>query len=136
MSGFNPAAGEAGKVNGMDHAARACNPDWWAFMLAALAEVARKKPFLFTDDIEFIRQTRQGPRTHENRALGPLMREAQKLGICEPTDQWVPSSQGVNHRRFMRVWYSLIYQGPPVRKPRRRKISDPRQYDMWQGEQL
>lgn len=131
---FDPAGGEAAKQDGMERAARACDPDWWAWMLERVTEVARAKPFLFTDDIELLRIQRGGPSTHENRALGPLMRHAQRLGICEPTDQWVPSSQQVNHRRFMRVWYSLIYQGPKVRKPRRKVINDPRQYAMWQGE--
>ena len=101
---FDPAGGTAAKRTGMARAARACNPEWWAFMLAACAEVARRKPFFNTDDMERIRQDRQGPRTHENRALGPLMHAAQKLGICEPTDDWVEFAQHDNHRRPMRVW--------------------------------
>lgn len=32
--------------------------------------------------------------------------------------------------RPMRVWFSLIYQGPP-QKLRRHKINDPRQYAMF-----
>ena len=133
MAFDDPAGGTEAKKKGMERAARACNPEWWAFMLAAVVEIARAKPFFFTDDIERLRVQRQGPRTHENRAIGPLMMHAKKQGICEPTDQWAPSSQSVNHRRFMRVWYSHIYQGPKVRRPARRQINDPRQYDMLQG---
>jgi hypothetical protein len=128
MSPFDPVGGEAAKLDGMRRARRNADPEWWAYMLERVTEVARHKPFLFTDDIERLRMTRQGPSTHENRALGPLMREAQKNGVCEPTDYWVPSSQRVNHRRHMRVWFSLIYQGPKVRRPRRHRPPDPRQY--------
>ena len=77
-------------------------------MYRSLVTVARQKPTFFTDDIERVRQAKDGPSTHENRALGPLMKRAHKDLICEPTDQWVPSSQAGNHRRPMRVWRSLI----------------------------
>jgi hypothetical protein len=128
---FNPQAGTLAKQEGMQRAARSCNPIWWAWMLERVQEVARRKPYFNTDDIERLRQDRQGPRTHEKRAMGPLMKYAQKLGYCEPTDQWVSSSQDVNHRRPMTVWYSLIYAGEQkARRPRARRISDPRQYSL------
>jgi hypothetical protein len=132
VSSFDPIGGATGKRNDMDRAERHADPAWWAFMLAAGIEVARRKPRFNTDDMERIRQHRQGPRTHENRALGPLMRELQKQGVCEPTEDWVESSQRGNHRRPMRVWHSLIYIGPVrIPRPRPRRIIDPRQLDMW-----
>jgi hypothetical protein len=127
---FDPVAGKHGRRDGMHRAARAADPAWWAFMLEAAREVARAKPFFFTDDLERLRVNREGPATPENRAIGPLMKEAQKLGICEPTDRWSPSSQKVNHGRYMRVWYSLIYVGPRISRPRRMHVIDPRQYDL------
>lgn len=126
---MNP--GDAGKHDGMDRAKRAANPEWWRFMWAALIETAERKPFLFTDDIERIRLLRNGPLTHENRAIGPLMREAAKQRICTPTDHWVPSGQRQNHARSMRVWYSLLYKGRAVKRPRARRVIDPRQFDLW-----
>ncbi len=129
---FDRDAARAGKNDGMDRAERAANPEWWRFMWAALIETAQRKPFLFTDDLEQIRLSRGGPETHENRAIGPLMREAVKQGVCEPTDHWVASSQRQNHGRFMRVWYSLLYQGPAVKRPKMRRPIDPRQPDLWQ----
>lgn len=129
-STFNPRAADAAKRHGMAAAAHSANPEWWAFMLDCVVEVARRKPFLFTDDLERLRQARGGPSTSEHRALGPLMMEAKRAGICIPTDHWVPSAQKVNHRRYMRVWYSLIYEGPKVKRPRRRKVIDPRQRDL------
>ncbi len=130
MTTFDPVGGSAAKQDGMDRAERHANPDWWLFMLAAARDVALRKEAYNTDDLERIRQDRQGPRTHENRAMGPLMREAQRLGYCVPTQDWTPSSQRGNHRRPMMTWYSLIYQGAPTRRPRRRKILDPRQLSL------
>ena len=130
MDEFNSAAGKAAKADGMARAARSANPEWWNFMLNAVRETCVRKPYLFTDDIEKLRLTRDGPSTHENRAIGPLMNYAKKLGYCAPTDHWIPSSQRVNHGRYMRVWYSLIYQGNRVvRRPRRLRVIDPRQFD-------
>ena len=90
-------------------------------------EVARKKPYFTIDDVERLRQHRRGPATHEHRAIGPLMLEAKRNQVCIPTEDHVESRQRVNHRRPMRVWYSLIYEGPKIRR-RRRKIIDPNQY--------
>jgi hypothetical protein len=136
MAKFDPVRGTLAREDAIERVARGCNPDWWVYMLNVGVEVFRSKPFAFTDDMERIRQNRQGPSTPENRAYGPLMRELKKMGVCEPTDQWAPSSQIINHRRFMRIWYSLIYAGPRISRPRRHTVMDPRQYDIWQdGEQ-
>ena len=123
-----PADGGEGKREGMQRARRHANPIWAAWFAEAIVEVARKKPFFTTDDVEVLRIHRQGPRTHENRAIGPLMREACQAEVCLPTLDWVESRQRVNHRRPMRVWRSLIYRGPPVPHRRRPKPIDPNQY--------
>jgi hypothetical protein len=131
---FDPVAGEIDRDDSIARAWRAANPDWRAWMYERIVEVARKKPYFITDDMERLRTLRQGPSTHENRAIGPLMLQAQRDKICLPTDDWVQSAQRVNHRRWMRVWYSLVYEGPRFRRPRRRKIIDPRQFDIdWPG---
>lgn len=130
-STFDPIGGTIAKDEAIERVKRHADPQWWAWMLEGVKEVAQRKPVFNTDDIERLRQDRQGPRTHENRAIGPLMKTAQKLGYCIPTEDWVESSQKVNHRRPMRVWYSLIYKGPrTVRKPRTRVVHDPRQYNL------
>jgi len=115
MSGFNPQAGQAGKQLGMARAQRACNPVWWSFMAMCVTGVARRRELFTTDDLEWVRQTLNGPSTPEKRALGPLMKWAEGQDICEPTDMWLPSSQYACHRRPMRVWRSKIYQRTPTR---------------------
>lgn len=127
---FDRGKGNEARRRGMRNAAQAADPVWWAYMLALVLEVAKRKPYLFTDDIERLRSERGGPTTHENRAIGPLMIAAKKNGWISPVDHWAQSSQVVNHRRHMRVWYSHLYTGPAVRKPRPRKVIDPRQFEM------
>lgn len=122
--------GEDGKQEGMARAAESANPEWWAFMLAAGVEIARRKPRFITDDLEHFRVMHQGPRTHENRAMGPLMLELCRREVCIPTQDWVETQQRQAHKRPMRVWHSLIYRGPPIRWPRRRRIIDPRQLEL------
>lgn len=96
------------KQEGMARAHRAADPEWQRFMLRALKQVASRQKFFCTDDIERIRHSYDGPTTHENRALGPLMLSAKKDGLIAPTDRWVMSIQPFNHRRPVRVWRSLI----------------------------
>ncbi len=115
----------AAALKGMAQAERAADPEWWRYMFALIIEIAQRKPYLFTDDIEAERRKRGGPETHEQRAMGPLMKAAKDAGIIAQTDHLVPG------RWDKRVWASQIYRGsnqPP--RPRRRKPIDPRQYKM------
>ena len=64
-------------------------------------------------------RARRNAARQEYKALGPLMKSMQELGDCAPTDELMRSSQRVNRRRWVRVWRSLIYEGPKLRRPRR-----------------
>jgi hypothetical protein len=112
MSAFNRAAGVAAKEDGIARAESAANPAWAAFMMAALVEVAKTRRFFYTDDIEELRQQRGGPATHENRAMGALMRRAKRDGICAPTNRFEPSKRVTCHRCPRRVWQSLLFSDP------------------------
>jgi len=122
--------GEAEKRDGMARAWDNANPYWRLWTIEACKEVCERKPYLTTDEIEMLRLLRNGPITHEKRALGPVMKICEGLGYCVPLDRWWPSDEVTNHRRPKRVWYSLIYRGRKVRRPRARKIIDPRQYEL------
>lgn len=133
---FDPVAASAAKEEAMERAANHADPHWWQCMLECGYQVALAQPYFISDDLERMRLHRfHNASTHEHRATGPLMKELQKLGYCLPTQDWVESRQKVNHRRPMRVWFSLIYRGPlVVRRPRPRRLLDPRQLAMWQEE--
>lgn len=46
--------------------------------------------------------------THDNRAMGAVMRRAQAEGWIEPTDRVVKSTRPVCHSRPIRVWRSRL----------------------------
>lgn len=120
------------KQEAMDRAERHANAHWWICMLQSGREVALRKPYFFTDDIvAWCQQHHPNASTHEQRAIGPLMRALARAEVCTATQDWVQSTQKQNHRRPMQVWWSLIYRGrrgrPPTAKPRWRRPLDPRQ---------
>ena len=90
---------------GMERAQRAANPEWWRYMFMLLIEIARRQEFLYTDDIERLRRDRHGPETHEQRAIGPIMRFAADAGLIERTPKLIGG------RWDKRVWRSLIFVG-------------------------
>jgi hypothetical protein len=125
---FDRTGGEIDKRDGMDRAERHAEPYWWQCMLEAAKAVAQRKPYFFSDDVvRWCREHHPNVTTHEPRAIGPLLREACRLGYAEKTQDYVPSEQRQCHSRPMLVWYSLIYTGPRMKRPRKRKINDPRQ---------
>jgi hypothetical protein len=86
-----------------DHA----NPTWREIALLAVKTAAKSKGYLTTDDVwQRIRLTEY--QTHEKRALGPVMRAAQKRGWIVPLDEWELSKRPECHRRPCRVWVSRL----------------------------
>jgi hypothetical protein len=101
--------GERGKRAGMDQAQEAANAHWWQCMLECGKIIAKRKPYFITDDIvRLCRSRHPNARTHEKRAIGPLMRELCNLGCCVTTNSWIKSTQTQCHRRPMMLWQSLI----------------------------
>ena len=46
--------------------------------------------------------------THERRAMGPVMKKAQKLGLVVPTGQFILSHRPVCNKRPVMVWKSAV----------------------------
>lgn len=121
-------SGDDGKREGMDRAERHADPHWWHCMLEAGKAVAEARPYFNADDLlAWMRVHHPNASTHELRATGPLMNAIGRLGYCVPTDDFVPSRQRLCHSTPRRVWFSLIYRGPQIRRPKRRRLLDPRQ---------
>lgn len=83
-----------------DHA----EPEWrdlaWAFLTAYL----ERHPTMFADDL----WTAGLPKTGNNRALGPLIMRAAKLGLIVKTGDYRPSVS--SHLNAKPVWRSLVYR--------------------------
>lgn len=108
---FDPQGGSAARDEGIDRADRHADPVWKAWWEDAVRRIAEQQQYFSTDDVERLKLMEQVTHTtHEKRAIGGIMRRANKDGVCAPTENWVQSQRRVNHRRPLRVWASLLYQ--------------------------
>jgi hypothetical protein len=130
---FDPGEGAAGRQDGMNRARQGADPEWRRIILICFREVAERKPYFNTDDVERWRLTHYpNHTTPEKRALGPAAIEAAKHGYCERTDGFHVSTEKSNHCRPKRCWFSLIFRGRGrVQRPRRNPNPDPNQFDLF-----
>lgn len=73
--------------------------------VAAVREAARRWPDGFTTDD--VLSVAGGVGFREPRAWGAVMRTAQRLGICKPTDRQRQSTSTRCHARPKRVWRAV-----------------------------
>jgi hypothetical protein len=76
--------------------------EWVAYCLNLIENIARANQ-TFTSDVVMLAMTR---RPHDPRALGPVMKMAQKKGYIRPTDEYRPSVR--RHATPLRVWQSCL----------------------------
>ena len=77
---------------------------------AAVTSLAKDRQEFTADDVwELIDGTDVG--THENRAMGPVMRAASKAMIIQRTDRTIKTRRPSRNKGDVRVWRSLIYSG-------------------------
>jgi hypothetical protein len=78
---------------------------WNDLALDAIHRTCKERAEFHSDDVWEIGQL---PRTREDRALGPQMRKAARLGWCVKTDRVRPSVR--SHLSGKPVWTSMIYE--------------------------
>lgn len=94
------------------------DPEWMRAAYAAVIRVARRQTRFTTDDVWLELHNASvaswgatgvwvQPATHDHRAMGAVMRKAKKVGVCEPTGGYQPSTRDVCHGRPVRVWRSF-----------------------------
>lgn len=85
-------------------------PDGWlAAAVDVVADICRRRSKFTTDDI----WDRVGE-PPEPRAMGAVMRQAQRDGLCETTGSYEPSRRVECHGRPVRVWRSLLFGGRAI----------------------
>ena len=88
-----------------DHA----DTSWKGKALAAVLHIAEHGDEVTTDEVwAALEKWYPHLRTHEPRAMGPVMRRAAGLGLIERTERTTLSVRPENHRRPVRVWRSLV----------------------------
>jgi len=101
--------GKRGKDDGMDRADRHANEAWKQAADEAVLRTAKEQPKLTTDDM--LQRMPPGVKTHEMRALGPVMLRAAKNGWIEKSlNPYRMSTRKINHRRPLQVWDSLLFK--------------------------
>lgn len=84
----------------------AADQDYMRIALQVVAELARSGAAFTTDDV--IARMPDGVSTHEPRALGAVMRRAQRAGIVEPTNSYRNSTMTTCHGRPKRLWRGVV----------------------------
>lgn len=98
---FDFVAGETRSA--LEQVEEAADDDWKEEALAAVERTCMALPEFISDDV----WTTGGlESTREDRALGPILLQARRLGWCEKTDRLRPSRR--SHLSGKPVWRSLV----------------------------
>lgn len=85
---------------------RHANPEWTKMALDAVYQVAKRMSEFTVNNVRWI--TDASPiKTHDRRAMGGIMRTAEKLGWVQRTSQSIRSKTG--HGSPLQVWNSRVY---------------------------
>lgn len=87
-----------------DHA----DPDWQSCALDCIRLICRTQAEFSADDI-YKMLDEQPVKTHERRALGPMLTRARDEGLCESTARFQLSRRASRHGAPIRVWKSRLY---------------------------
>lgn len=84
-------------------------PSWRELALWAVKAVCTQGPEFTSDEVHQILKELAVAETHDTRALGGVMRQAQRFGWCEPTIYTRKSERPACHRRPLCVWRSNLW---------------------------
>lgn len=84
------------------------DPRWKALALDAVRRTCEQRAEFISDDVWEVGNL---PSTREDRALGPVLRQAARQGMCVKTDRVRPSVR--SHLSGKPVWRSLLVRGEP-----------------------
>ena len=104
--GSTPAEERAATEAAIAEVAAHTNEEWRGVAMEAVAAVARRlQPFTTEDVWLYLREHFPDAGVHNNKAMGPIMRAAQKAGWIEKTDSHRAAEQ-MAHNRPMQLWRS------------------------------
>jgi|SRR5215831_16281439 len=107
---FNLPAAKAVRDAAIDLIERHTNPEWIAFMLTIIHDIARKRLYFTADHVLQLAEERGQPFVHDLRALGPLMLRSQRDKVCEATNEFSQCRRRSRHAAPIRVWRSLLIE--------------------------
>ena len=98
--------GRAARDAAMDESSGGANEAWKEATLDAIHATAKRRDKFIVDDIW--PHFHSSETTKDLRAVGPLMRVAQREGWIVPTGEFRPSYVPSNHATPRRVWESKL----------------------------
>lgn len=111
MEQFDLGAGQRAADRAIDQVEAHADERWLDRALEAVRFVAERRVTFTTDPVWFWLGKWGVPHPHEPRAMGAVMRRAQKEGWISPTQEFVPTTRVKSHKSPTRVWASLIHEG-------------------------
>jgi hypothetical protein len=99
---------KAGKADGMRRVEENADDRWKNAALVAVYRAAYELDLLTSDDVW--ERLPAEVETHENRAMGPVMRNACRLQWITPTEVHIKGRRASRHRAPLQVWKSLLRQ--------------------------
>lgn len=96
----------------IDTARRGANPDWMEAATRGLRVLSRRQQYLTSDDLwDWLLPLQLT--TPEPRAMGSIFRTAAHSGLIKALPEWRITTRACAHRRPIRIWESLNYEGAP-----------------------
>ena len=86
----------------VERAAKGMDSEWAAMAHDAVREVCRTHLHFTTDEVWGVLDAARCPAPREPRAMGAIMRQAVREGLCVVTDEYRPSKR--RHRAPIRVY--------------------------------
>jgi hypothetical protein len=106
---FDKDAARAARDASMDLVESNTSQAWRDAMRGITEDIARAREFFTSDAVFYLAGKRNMPFIHDRRAYGPVIMQARRDGICEPTDRFIQCRRESRHAAPLRVWRSLIF---------------------------
>ena len=101
-------SGELLKQQAISRVRDNADQDWRNTALAAVRQIASTQSEFTTDNIWSEIEHTSFSSTHDPRAMGAVMTDAARAGICRKSDRVRPSQRKECHRRPIAIWISRV----------------------------
>ena len=88
----------------MSQVERNAHAQWKDAAMEAIIKTAKSNKEFTTDSVW--QNMESDVKTHEPRAMGPMMMRAKKMGWIKPSSEFRPSTKRSQHAQPLRVWKS------------------------------
>lgn len=92
---------------GIEQSFENAHEEWRAMALEALYKVCKSYETFTVNEVRQVVEASK-LKTHDNRAMGGIIKTGQKEGWLAPTGDTIPSVVG--HKTHIQIWKSLIYK--------------------------